>query len=134
LGYLSRLGPKEKLDYIRQMKSRIWQSAEKSQRDIGPSLPNILQIVTESHSQALAEYVPQAYQGRITLFRACERSRRTYPDPDLGWGELAAGGAEVHDVPGNHLTMLEEPHVRILAEQLRACLNKAQANGRGTLL
>jgi thioesterase domain-containing protein len=35
---------------------------------------------------------------------------------------------EVQWVSGNHLTMLKKPHVQVLAEQLRACIEKAQAN------
>jgi hypothetical protein len=36
---------------------------------------------------------------------------------------------EVHNIPGNHLDMIKEPHVQVLAEKLRLCLNIA-ANGR----
>jgi thioesterase domain-containing protein len=39
---------------------------------------------------------------------------------------LAAGGVEVHVVPGNHATLLREPHVRHLAAGLRAALASAQ--------
>jgi thioesterase domain-containing protein len=120
------LGPKEKLDYVRQIKNRIWQTADVTRAP----LPSALQLVTEANIQALIEYVPQVYQGRITLFRASERSQRTHRNPDLGWGELAVGGVEIFDVPGDHATLIEEPRVQILAEQLKVCLGKAQANGR----
>ena len=43
-----------------------------------------------------------------------------------GWGRLAAGGLEIEEVPGDHISVLEEPHVRSLAERLRVCLEKAQ--------
>jgi aspartate racemase len=33
-------------------------------------------------------------------------------------------------VPGNHLGMLQEPHVQVLAAQLGACLEEAQRGGR----
>jgi aspartate racemase len=48
-------------------------------------------------------------------------------DPDFGWSELAAGGLEIHDVPGNTLNMLEEPHVQVVGEKLRDCINRVQA-------
>jgi aspartate racemase len=127
-GHLSSLGPRQQWDYIRQIKRRIWQTAVGSDADRQPSLPSILQMVAEANAQALEEYVPEVYPGRITLFRASNGSRRTCPDPDLAWGKLAAGGVEVHDVPGDHATMMEEPHVRILAEHLRACLSGAQVD------
>ncbi len=44
----------------------------------------------------------------------------SYHKRDKGWGRLAAGGLEVRIVPGNQLAMLQEPHVRVLAEHLRA--------------
>jgi aspartate racemase len=44
--------------------------------------------------------------------------------PDLGWSELATGGVEIHEVPGTHLGMLMEPHVRVLGEKLMASIEK----------
>ena len=45
------------------------------------------------------------------------------------------GELEFHDVPGNHLTMVFEPHVRTLAAQLAKCLDRARmathVNGGG---
>jgi aspartate racemase len=38
---------------------------------------------------------------------------------------VAGGGVEVKNVPGNHLGMLQEPHVHVLAKELSACLEKA---------
>ena len=47
-------------------------------------------------------------------------------DELLGWGGLAAGGIEIQDVTGSHLDMLSEPNVRMLAEKLRASLDRVQ--------
>jgi thioesterase domain-containing protein len=70
-------------------------------------------------------YRPLVYPGRLTFF-GCH-TRLFYSDnPERVWGRLAAGGVEIRVVPGNHLTTLREPHVRILAEELRVCLDKAQ--------
>jgi len=85
LSNLLRLGPKEKLTYIRQkvriLKSRIWDTAYKSYISIGSPLP-LLDIVMEANGQALRKYVPQVYPGRVTLFRANEWTLGTYPDPN----------------------------------------------------
>jgi thioesterase domain-containing protein len=48
-------------------------------------------------------------------------------DPTMGWSAWASGGVEVHVVPGNHATMMYEPHVEALAKTLTACLNQAQS-------
>ncbi len=47
----------------------------------------------------------------------------------MGWSRLAGEGLEIRHVPGNHITLIQEPHVRELAEQLEACLQRAQAVG-----
>jgi len=54
----------------------------------------------------------------ISLFRAAERSANATVDATLGWSQQV----RVHDVPGNHLTMMREPHVSVLAETLAECL------------
>jgi aspartate racemase len=98
---------------------------------IGRPLPNNLQDFTfrQENIQASRNYVPQVYPGRVTFFRSRDEIIRvsSYRAPQLSWGELAAGGLECHEVPGTHLGMLQEPHVQVLAEKLKACLDKAQA-------
>ncbi|MDP9119995.1 MAG: amino acid adenylation domain-containing protein [Acidobacteriota bacterium] len=99
-----------------------------------------------SHVEARLRYVPRPYAGRITLFRAHEQilaaadldrtpslahairqTARKMADPKLGWGELAAHGVEVHELPGNHFSMLRPPHVAALAGELRSCLARARS-------
>jgi thioesterase domain-containing protein len=45
-------------------------------------------------------------------------------EPTWGWGPFAAGPVAVHWVPGDHITMMTKPHVQVLAERLKACLNQ----------
>ncbi|HEX3640869.1 MAG TPA: thioesterase domain-containing protein, partial [Ktedonobacteraceae bacterium] len=40
------------------------------------------------------------------------------------WRELAQGGLQVHLVSGDHQTMVEEPHVQILANALKQCIDR----------
>ncbi|MBW4576031.1 MAG: amino acid adenylation domain-containing protein [Aphanothece sp. CMT-3BRIN-NPC111] len=80
--------------------------------------------VFHAHSQATLSYVPQVYKNRITLFTTSEQSGKAHQHPSWGWSELAGGGLEVHRVPGNHLSMLKHPHIQVLSEQLKACLQK----------
>ena len=85
--------------------------------------------VAYAQRQAMRNYRPKVYPGQLTLFRARMQPLFSPHKPDKGWGRLAAGGLDIRIVPGNHLGMLQEPHVRVLAEQLRACLD--EANGFG---
>jgi amino acid adenylation domain-containing protein len=88
------------------------------------SLPEHLGKVLDAQGQALHTYTPRPYSGHVTLFRAASQRFISSHEPDLGWGRLASS-VTVHRVPGNHITMLLEPHVRNLAEQLRACVHEA---------
>ncbi len=78
-------------------------------------------------ADAWRRYEPQPYPGRITLFRAQEQPPESPPERDMGWAALAQGGVEVVDVPGDHLGMLQEPHVQALAQEMRRCLEQLTA-------
>ena len=89
------------------------------------NLPKSLQQVQEANSKAYQAYVPQVYSGRVILFRASDRPPGFYYDPQLGWGDLPAGGMEIYEIPGNHTSIMKSP---VLAEKLRICLDKVQAD------
>jgi len=73
--------------------------------------------------EAERDYMPRGklYAGKITLFKACDYET-DFMDNRLGWEKLSQSGLEVHDVPGTHTSMREEPHVAVLAKQLAECL------------
>jgi amino acid adenylation domain-containing protein len=143
LGNLLLLEPEGKVKYAREkvvlvkrrLKGSIKQGIEGEIKKIADKLSRSNGHPVRGDSQqridvlqALRGYVPQVYPGRVTLFRASKRLAGYNNDPDLSWGELAAGGVEVHEIPGYHGSIVMEPRVRILAEQLQACLSKSQAS------
>jgi thioesterase domain-containing protein/acyl carrier protein len=67
-------------------------------------------------------FVPKEYQGEISVFRVRKQPRNRIRDPHLGWSKLALGGVDIHYVPGNHETLLREPNVRVLADELKGLL------------
>jgi thioesterase domain-containing protein len=44
------------------------------------------------------------------------------PQEDMGWSELTTEPVDVQMIAGSHGTILQEPHVAVLAEKLRAFL------------
>jgi len=96
--------------------------------------------------RATRNYVLHRYAGRVTLFKASEAgptsdletrndstgsgpaerppAAGSSPDPTFGWSQWAAGGVDVHVVPGNHANMVYQPHVEALAEKLTICLEQ----------
>jgi amino acid adenylation domain-containing protein len=88
-------------------------------------LRRLLELHRNSLS-AVLDYEPAIYPGRITLFRAERSAARDSAPDDWGWGRLSAEPVSVHAVPGDHHTMLSEPHVQTLAGLLAAQLEAAQ--------
>jgi thioesterase domain-containing protein len=70
-----------------------------------------------AHQHALENYVPSAYEGPLTVLRA--RDAWTGGDSSLGWDAALGRGVTIIEVPGNHQTLLEAPHVATLADYLR---------------
>jgi thioesterase domain-containing protein len=90
-----------------------------------PTIRPMLRVLQAS-SQAVLSYKPKTYSHQITLFKTSEQPMKAHRDLTMGWGELALGSnVEVHGVSGNHLTMLRQPHVQVLAQQLKICIEKA---------
>jgi len=88
-----------------------------------------LRLVTQANLVALQQYNPRVYPGRAVLFRAEGRKVGADDDRRLAWRQLAAGGVEVCTVPGDDSgTMLEEPHVRVVASRLRDYLGRWPAS------
>lgn len=84
-------------------------------------------LVEKSNCQALFNYRHEPYHGPITLLRATHGPTSREPH-DMGWSSLAAGGLEVHVVPGDHESMIESPHVEVTGRLLLECI----ARGAGT--
>jgi thioesterase domain-containing protein/acyl carrier protein len=81
--------------------------------------------------QAMLRYVPRAYSGRITLFRAADGVSHTPQDSTSGWERFAAGGLEIHNTPGTHYGIVRPPHVKVLAKQLSGRLRVRPASDDG---
>ncbi|NCS00739.1 MAG: amino acid adenylation domain-containing protein [Microcystis aeruginosa G13-11] len=81
----------------------------------------------------LIDYLPkQIYPGKITIIRASEELSDDpnkdliagdCEDSSLGWSEFSTEPVEIHFVLGNHVSIMVEPHVQILAEELKVCLD-----------
>lgn len=84
-----------------------------------------LEHVYHTNLDALKFYQPRRYPKKIILFNAEEQDPALIPDPLYGWPSLA-GEIEVHKIPGNHDTILMEPHVRTLARKLADCLARSR--------
>jgi thioesterase domain-containing protein len=94
------------------------------------SLAYRLEAVGKYHVQAAVSYTPKPYPERVTLFRATKQPLDIVPDHTMGWGALLNGQLEIHEIPAHHQNILIEPAVRLLAQQLAACVDRAQSARR----
>jgi acyl transferase domain-containing protein/glutamate-1-semialdehyde aminotransferase/non-ribosomal peptide synthetase component F/thioesterase domain-containing protein len=82
-----------------------------------------LQIQT-INDLAAETYLPKPYPGKLTLFKP-RINYKFYPDPKMGWGDLALGGLDIVEFPFNPHAMLVEPYVQKLADALIASMNQS---------
>jgi thioesterase domain-containing protein len=80
-----------------------------------------LEQVYNANLAALDSYRSTHYPGKVILFNATEKDPGILPDPNYGWTGLA-DEIEIHEVAGNHDTMLAEPNVSSLASAIRKVL------------
>lgn len=85
-----------------------------------------------ANERAAASYRAQPYAGDVVVFRAAADH---FDAPEaiadgLGWKPVVTGELSVEDVPGGHLSMLEEPHVAEVAHVLRSALVEARRRAR----
>jgi amino acid adenylation domain-containing protein len=73
------------------------------------------------------DFEPKTYAGRILVLRVMKQPRNRISSKDLGWRRLARGGVDVRMISGTHQTLLREPHVRILASELREFIDYPQS-------
>jgi thioesterase domain-containing protein/acyl carrier protein len=67
------------------------------------------------------DYKPKPYPGHLVIFQAMNPYEKYRVDPSgVGWQKLLGKKfVEIHEVPGSHVSILEEPNVQILAKILK---------------
>lgn len=115
---------------LARLNSKIERKTYKIPDDPKQLIPYSLreQVIIERLTEGLMAYVPQPYQGKITLFSTYTsrfRVSNISDDDDRGWNAVSAQGVEIHKVPGDHFNLLTYPSVLTLAEQLQLSLDQA---------
>ena len=87
----------------------------------------------EAHIRALFTHRTQPYAGPVSLLRSQAHPFWSSFDPAYDWGEFVTQPVDVRIVSGTHEQILEEPHVRMLAQELGQALRKAQDDDGASL-
>jgi amino acid adenylation domain-containing protein len=119
---------------------RVWKEAKLA--GVVPSDMTLVEFrrmfdIFKINANTVASYKSEEFRGRITLFVPEEdidqqifshnkwRLKWKAKNLDLhgpmkGWDKVATEGVDLVVVPGDHFTMMREPHIQVLAEQLRS--------------
>ncbi|WP_411845596.1 amino acid adenylation domain-containing protein [Roseibacillus persicicus] len=89
--------------------------------DMGAKLQTV--IVREAHDKAMQRYRPRSYDGDVVLFTAEDQGDGVIYPPHLGWDGYVRGQLELIPIPGEHLTIFQEPHVEDFAKELHKILS-----------
>jgi thioesterase domain-containing protein len=92
-------------------------------------LPRPLRNVRRACAKAAGNYDVEPYSGKVTLFRVKEKSVGSLNDPYAVWWRVAAGGVDLREISGDHLSLLKEPQVRFLGQELSDALNQPVNEG-----
>lgn len=138
---IRRRGPVYATEWVR---NRLrWEIAKIRKGKGGPEelLPSEFRSeeVGEAFRRAITRYdlETRPYAGAITLFRPklavahvlgpgrVTNAKREFIYHDNGWGPHCTA-VDVHEVPGDHDSMVLEPNVRVLASRLRKCIQAVE--------
>lgn len=75
-------------------------------------------------ARALQRYKPKPWAGRILHLWAAERPTGKFRSPEFVCGCLSSDGFVFREVPGDHMSMLEEPNVGLLVDILASELDQ----------
>ncbi len=94
-----------------------------------PDTPDerVERVLALYRAASYSDYVPaERFEGPITYLRA--RDSKFCETLTEGWEDLSTQPLRLRMVPGNHVSLLTEPHVEALVSELRAAIAEAQVS------
>lgn len=120
---LGDLGPEEQLPYLFEHARKLGVIDEEAPEELVQQVLNDLKRLFHAHLELASRYRIRPYRGRIALLRPSDAPVDVATTPDRGWRQLAEN-VDVHFVPGQHHSMVKDPHVKTLAKKLAAIISQ----------
>jgi len=124
---LRELEPKEQLNFVLNYVIEQTNSRNLFQGNVLDYIQAQLQVF-KVRIKVVEQYAPRTYDSRLVLFQSKETEdmllSESFSDTSMGWNQLCAEPVEIHVIEGHHSSITDEPHVRILAELLKSCLDQ----------
>ncbi len=111
---LQPLSHQEKRDILMECISKA--GITRSESDMDRSFNVFLGI-----TRGIRNYKALPYDGNLFVFKAVDNFDPERDNPTMFWRDYASN-LRVFDVPGDHHTIMIEPHVKVLAEKIKNCL------------
>jgi thioesterase domain-containing protein len=142
--HLQRIGREKHRYFTTSIRARLaweWQKLERRFRGEVESAPPAhfhSATIEQAFRRACEAYHTPHYDGKLYLFRPKLKpthvfgagrminADRRFIFHDNGWSQHVTD-VEVHEVPGDHDSMVLEPNVRVLGARLRKAINAAEA-------
>jgi amino acid adenylation domain-containing protein len=130
LNQLRQMGPKAKLrlstsSIATKAQILLWRTTYQMFRHTLPRSSRLFQNIPEMNIQAAKKYSPKPYSGKMTVFLSGPVPAGFQLDPHEHLGGMQAADIHLRLVPGDTESMFQEPHVAVLAEELKKCLREA---------
>jgi amino acid adenylation domain-containing protein len=109
-------------DKWRMVKTSLWNKLRRVTRKPGPGETAWRQAYWPGK-----EFVPPAYNGRITLLKIPRQPFYYVRDPLMGWGGWTKGGVEIRNIAARHMLLLRRPYVEDVARKLREVLTETRS-------
>jgi hypothetical protein len=128
------------LEMLRWAALDSWRTRLLADADIAPllsgdallqliDLPDVRRVLAfvGRHRRLARRYVAAGYRGRLTLVRAVPEGQVAHQIDDLtlGWRDLAPDGVDLRTIPANHVALLVNPYVDLVAREVRECLERS---------
>ncbi|AFO89716.1 non-ribosomal peptide synthetase (plasmid) [Phaeobacter inhibens] len=128
LGLLRRMGPAYLGHVARHRIETLRNSFERRRLEWtggGGSLS--IEALIAANQQSVERYTPDPLATPLTVFRAGDD---LFDSPEaltqgLGWAPVAAAGFELIEVPGSHLSILQEPNVQDMARHMTRIMQRS---------
>ena len=117
-------GPEKIRNLMTLLRNRFRQMIYGVYEARGKHVPQSLSSVVDVNWFAAKSYTPHVYPGRVALFRARDDKADLQLDFQMGWGGLAAGGLEIHEVSGTHIELFTPVGLAVLVDEIESCLER----------
>lgn len=106
------------------IKRHLWELAYRIHKLADRPLPPLLWDIESVNTHAFLEYSAKPYDGKVVML-VTDGTVSRFNCEHLGWEHVPKDGLEIRRVPGLHDTIMNEPHVKPYAAELKAAITEA---------